>query len=57
MAPVLFLFLMTAVQDLLDQAWDREGIERVTLEQPSDETFSTGEITILAGTGTTLDTL
>ena len=27
MAPVLFLFLMSAVSELVDQAWDREGVE------------------------------
>jgi len=29
MAPVSFLFLMAAVSDLIDQAWEREGIEKV----------------------------
>jgi len=44
MAPVLFLFLMAAVSDLIDQAWDREGIEKVEFRRPSDEDIHTGQL-------------
>jgi len=44
MAPVLFLFLMAAVSDLIDQAWEREGIEKVEFMRPSNEDFPTGQI-------------
>ena len=44
MAPVLFLFLMAAVSDLIDQAWDREGIEKIEFRRPSDEDIHTGQL-------------
>lgn len=44
MAPVLFLFLMAAVSDLIDQAWESEGIEKVEFMRPSNEDFQTGKL-------------
>ena len=44
MAPVLFLFLMAAVSDLIDQAWEHEGIKRVEFLRPSDNEFHEGQL-------------
>ncbi|KAL7539446.1 hypothetical protein ACHAWF_006408 [Thalassiosira exigua] len=44
MAPVLFLFLMNAFSDLLDDAYEREGIERIEVCKESDDTFRKGQL-------------
>jgi hypothetical protein len=42
MAPVLFLFLMTAFAESLDKEYDRNNIKKIDLHQASDEDFANG---------------
>jgi hypothetical protein len=44
MAPVLFLFLMADFHDLLEDAFDEEGVERISVLKESDETFRKGQL-------------
>ena len=44
MAPVLFLFLMSIVADLLEKAWEENDIDRVSFVRESDETYRGGQI-------------
>ena len=44
MAPVLFLFLMAVMAELLDKFWEREGIQSCELLRESDETYCKGQI-------------
>ena len=44
MAPVLFLFLMSMVADLLEKAWEENDIDRVSFVRESDETYHDGQI-------------
>lgn len=44
MAPVLFLFLMAAFEELVDKAWERENMERIELMRESDDTFHKGQL-------------
>ena len=44
MAPVLFLFLMSAFSEILEATWEREGIQRVEFMRESDETYEEGQI-------------
>ena len=42
MAPVLFLFLMTAFAESLDKEYDRNNIKKIDLHRASDEDFASG---------------
>jgi hypothetical protein len=44
MAPVLFLFVMTAFHDLLENTWEENGIERVSVTKESDDTYRNGQL-------------
>ena len=44
MAPVLFLFLMAAFHDLLEDAFEEAGVERISVLKESDETFRKGQL-------------
>jgi hypothetical protein len=44
MAPVLFLFLMAAIGDLLDKIWEKESIQKVKLTRESDDKYRKGQI-------------
>ena len=44
MAPVLFLFLMAALVEIIDKEWARNQIECVELCRESDETYEAGQI-------------
>ncbi|KAL7547821.1 hypothetical protein ACHAWF_011093 [Thalassiosira exigua] len=48
MAPVLFLFLMAALSELLEDTWEREGIVRTEACRESDETFRKGQLQLQA---------
>ena len=43
MAPVLFLFLMSAFAESLDAIWEENGLEKVELKRPSKEDFENGK--------------
>ena len=44
MAPVLFLFVMAAMGELLDKIWEKAGIQSCELMRESDETYRKGQI-------------
>ena len=44
MAPVLFLFVMTAFHTLLEQSYEKNGIETIGFATESDNTYRTGQI-------------
>ena len=44
MAPVLFLFLMSAFDWLVCDIWERENMERVEFMRESDDTYFEGQL-------------
>ena len=44
MAPVLFLFVMLAFYDLLEQSYEIHGIEKIGFATESDESYRNGQI-------------
>ena len=43
MAPVLFLFLMSAFTKSLDAIWEENGLEKVEIKRPSKDDFEKGK--------------
>ena len=44
-APVLFLFLMMAFVEVIEQEWDKHGIKKIELKRHSNSPHSAGRIT------------
>jgi hypothetical protein len=44
MAPVLFLFVMTAFYDLLEQSYEIHGVEKIGFATESDKSYRNGQI-------------
>ena len=44
MAPVLFLFIMAAMMQLLDDIWERENMEKVEFLRESDDFYRKGQL-------------
>ena len=44
MAPVLFLFLMAAFAELMEDVWERENMEKVEFLRESDDTYRKGQL-------------
>ena len=48
MAPVLFVFLMTAFAESLDKEYDRNNIKEIDLHRASDEDFANGNAILIS---------
>ena len=44
-APVLFLFLMMAFAEVIEQEWDKHGIKKIEFKRHSNSPHSAGRIT------------